>query len=135
MRGESALHSIILARATEVAPAMAIAVRGELDLPPFPGIPHGYLDCAGTPQNPSPGPSSTAVPSVPSETSNMLGNRSAQPRLAAGQYCRALPSTAATVGTRAARLAECRKDDPGTDKACTQRNIPYFCAAAPINNA
>ncbi len=61
-------------------------------------------------QNPNPGPSNAAVPSVPSVTLNIEGNLSAQPALPAGQYCRALPSMAVTVGIRAESVAECRND-------------------------
>jgi ribosome biogenesis protein Tsr3 len=55
--------------------------------------------------------------------------------LPAGQYCRPFPSIAAIVGSRAAMLAECKKENPGQVKSCTHRNMPYFWAAAPINKA
>ena len=64
-------------------------------------------------QYPRPGPSSTAVPTVPSRMSNISGKRSLHPRFPAGQYCRPFPSIAATVGMRAATEAECRNDAPG----------------------
>lgn len=61
-------------------------------------------------QNPRPSPFSSNVPTVPSVISNIAGNRLTQGLLAAGQYWRLLPSIAAIVGMRAARLAECRKE-------------------------
>jgi YD repeat-containing protein len=61
-------------------------------------------------QNPSPGPVSTAVPTVPSVMSNIGGNFSRQATFPAGQYCRLFPSMAAIVGMRAAMLAEWRNE-------------------------
>ena len=72
---------------------------------------------------------------MPSAILNMDGNRTSQPSLAAGQYCRALPSMAAAVGIRAASVAEWRNDAPGQVRSCTQRNMRNFCAAAPIRRA
>ena len=52
-----------------------------------------------------------------------------------GSTAAALPSMAAIVGMRAARVAECRNDRPGQVRSWTHKNMPNFCAAAPINSA
>ena len=54
---------------------------------------------------------------------------------AAGTYWRALASMPATAGTCAAIPAEWISEAPGQVRSCTQRNIPYFCAAAAISIA
>src|SRR5271169_2755726 len=91
--------------------------------------PHRLCDL-GLYQNPRPTLFSTPVVTVPSATLNRPGYFLAHGLLAAGQYCRPFPSTAATVGILAASDADCKNDAPGQVRSCTQRNMPNFWAAA-----
>src|SRR5580704_14743362 len=85
-------------------------------------------------QNPRPILFNTPVATWPSVTLKSPGYFFAQSLLAWGQYWRLFPSTAATVGMRAASEADCRNEAPGHVRSCTQRNILNFCAAAASSN-